>query len=315
MPAERNVSELQLYPSSKTSAEWSTVSAAVRNNSFFSACVEDERLLGGLQELISKALDEGWSVGGFIDEALIMLDNIAADPDVEQDEEFQKSFEQLYDVERLKLIFVTQRDLSSGYKAFCEAFDPMQLQAYPAWEFYRQAGAKEENKRRDHVKHEGVAKLKTDIKFWLARNHPDIGGFGNPYGPWGFYSWMRVRRIPRKKAEELGLIKPGEKVTVPPEYAEWGLTQALKKQGQAGVTDLNEEQKQNVVDRCEEKDINVTEPEPDKLQVTPEPDNTDDPLNQLDEATIDAWTQQELDAISNLSEEEMLNIIFNNTDI
>lgn len=269
------------------------MSAAVRNNSFFSACIEDERLLGGLQELVNKGLDEGWSVGAFVDEALIMLDAIAADPSVEQDETFRDNFERLYDVERLRLIFTTQRDLSLGYKNFCRAFEPATLWAYPAWEFKRQPGAIEQYKRRDHVKHEGVARLKTDIKFWLARNHPSIGGFGNPYGPWGFNSWMREVQVSRKVAEEIGLLKPGEEPPIPPELAEWGLPQALKKQGQAGVTDLTREQKQNVVDRCEEKDIKVTEPEPNKLQVEPNPDNPQDPLTELDEQSVDAWLDAE----------------------
>jgi hypothetical protein len=292
---ERNVGQLPLYPSSRTSAEWNQVDVAVRNNSFFSACIEDERLLAALQKLVDIAIDEGWSVGGFIDEALIMLDGIAADPETKGDAIFEDDFKRLYDIERLRLIYLTQKKLSSGYSNFCEAFEPFQLQMYPAWEFRRQPGAREEYKRRDHVTHEGQIKLKTDLKFWLLRNREDIGGFGNPYGPWGFNSWMREIPVPRDKVEKMGLLKPGEKLTVPPEYSKWGIADALKQMGSAGVSDLSDEQQDNVIDRCKDEDISVTRTDDNHLQVTPDPNNKNEPLVQLEEATLEEWAQQEVE--------------------
>lgn len=257
MPTERRIVELPLYPSSNTTADWNTVSAAIRNNSFFSACVEDERLLGALQKLVGEAAENGWSVGGFIDEALQKLEAIAISPETVRDDKFRDSYERLYDVERLRLIYLTQWELSDGFRRFNEAFSPYQLYAYPAWEFHRQPGAKEENKRADHVQHEGEIRLKTDIDYWLDRNRPEIGGFGNPYGPWGFNSWMRELPVRRREAEALGLIQPGEKLTVPPGLAEWGLPQALDGMGRAGTSDLTPDQQQNVIDRCDKEGIKV----------------------------------------------------------
>lgn len=262
MPTERRITELPLYPSSNTTADWNTVSAAVRNNSFFSACVEDERLLGALQRLVGEAAENGWSVGSFIDEALQLLDAIATDPETVKDDKFRESFDILYDVERLRLIYLTQWELSDGYRRFSEAFEPYKLYAYPAWEFHRQPGAKEENKRSDHVQHEGEIRLKTDIAYWLDRNRPEIGGFGNPYGPWGFNSWMRELPVRRREAEALGLIQPGEKLTVPPGLAEWGMPQAIDGMGRAGASDLTPEQQQRVIDRCDEQGIKVVREEP-----------------------------------------------------
>lgn len=309
--AQRRVSDLKLSPSANTTAGWQGVSAAVRNTSFFSACVEDERILAALQQLVDKAVNEGWSVSAFIDEALYMLDDIRlgrypGSEDRERGEEFDKSYDILYDVNRLRLIYLTQMQLAAGFRQFVEDFDPFELQVYPAWEFYRQPGAKEQYKRTDHVKHEGFIRLKTDLKFWLARNSPDQGGFGNPYGPWGFNSWMRTYPIERERAEELGLIKPGERLQIPVEYEEWNIRNVIQNIGTASVVDLLPEQRQNVVDRCEEEGITVEE-EDDKLHVVPGND-PNDPLNIIDEESAEDWLRREME---DMSEEDILNEILN----
>lgn len=310
MPAGRNISDLTLYPSSDTSAEWAMVEPVVRNNAFFSACVEDERLLGALQKLAAQADTESWSVGLFLDEAVQMLDNIAADAGTVKDDAFRESFDILYNVERLRLIYLTQRELTAGYANFQEEFTPFKLRMAPAWKFHRQPGAKEQNKRADHVRHEGEVRLKTDIAYWLDRNRPEIGGFGNPYAPWGFNSWMRSLPVRRKEAESLGLLKPGEQLTVPPALAEWSLLRAMNQVGQASVPDLTPEQQQRVVERCAEKGIAVLEmqPEPQKtvLQVLPNPKDPNDPLTNLEDATLEAWLNEEAQRIDSMSEADWL---------
>jgi hypothetical protein len=188
-------------------------------------------------------------------------------------------------------------------------FDPYQLQVYPAWEFYRQAGAKEQNKRTDHVKHEGFIRLKTDLPFWLARNRAEIGGFGNPYGPWGFNSWMTTIKVDRERAEDLGLIKPGERLQIPAEYADWNIGNVIQNIGTASVTDLLPEQRQNVVDRCAEEGITVQEEE-DTLHVVPG-ESPQDPLNILEEENLDDWLQREQERLDQMSEEEILKEILN----
>ena len=307
---ERVVGQLQLFPSSRTSAEWSMVSAAVRNNAFFSACIEDERLLSALQKLVDQAIDDGWSVGGFIDEALQELDMIALDAEKQKDETFQDNFKRLYDSERLRLIYMTQMQLSNGYRLFSEAFDPYQLNVYPAWKFHRQPGAKEEYKRKDHVDHEGEIRLKTDIEYWLARNRSEIGGFGNPYGPWGFNSWMRELPVDREKAEKIGLLKRGEKLSIPPALAEWNLPQAIQQVGKQGVSDLTPEQRQNVITRCADEGITVAQPTENTLQVVPAADSPDDPLAALDAAVVDAWVTQQVHDIAEQSKVSPLELAF-----
>lgn len=312
--AERRVRDLKLSPSAHTTAGWHGVSAAVRNTSFFSACVEDERILAALQELVDRAIQNGWSVTAFVEHALNMLDDIRLErypgsEGRERGQEFDDSFDLLYDINRLRLIYQTQRDLANGFRQFVEDFDPFELQVYPAWEFVRQPGAKEENKRTDHVKHEGSIRLKTDLPFWLARNSPDQGGFGNPYGPWGFNSWMRVFPVDRETAEAMGLIKPGERLQIPAEYAEWNIGNVIQSIGTASVTDLLPEQRRRVVERTKEQGITVEE-EDDKLHVVPG-DDPQDPLNILDEESLEDWLKQEQERLDNMSEEEILNEILN----
>lgn len=314
--AQRRVRDLRLSPSAHTTAGWQGVSAAVRNTSFFSACVEDVRILAALQELVDRAIQNGWSVTSFVEHALNMLDDIRLErypgsEGREHGQEFDDSFDILYDINRLRLIYQTQRDLANGFRQFVEDFDPFELQVYPAWEFVRQPGAKEENKRTDHVKHEGAIRLKTDLPFWLARNSPDQGGFGNPYGPWGFNSWMRVFPVDRETAEAMGLIKPGERLQIPAEYAEWNIGNVIQNIGTASVTDLLPEQRQSVVDRCEEEGITVQE-EDDTLHVVPG-DDPQDPLNVLEEENLDDWVQREMDRLNGMSEEEILNEILNDS--
>ena len=314
MPSpSRSIKDLKLYPSAKNSADWGDVSASVRNSAFFSACVEDERLLAALQKLVALAASEGWSPTAFIDNAMSMLEDIRLEQTKEgPSEKFEDSYARLYNQERLRLIYRTQREMANGYRLFTKAFEPLYLNAYPAWEFKRQAGAKEDNKRPDHVQHEGDIRLKTDIKYWLERNRAEIGGFGNPYGPWGFNSWMRTLNVDRDKAEALGLVKPGERLQVPPEYAEWNIATAIRQIGTASVADLKPKQRETVVERCEEENILVTMDD-ETLQITPS-EEPSDPLNKLEEQTLEDWFAQEEARINLLTEEEILEELLSITD-
>ena len=273
--------ELELYPSAMTSAEWAEMEPAVRNNAFFSACVEDERVLAALKKLVDEALAEGLSPQEFVRRALLMLEAIRLTPpeDGAEREVFEKSVEILYDPERLRLILRTQEQMASGYAAFCKAFERVQLLLNPGWRFVRQPGAK--TKRDDHVKHEGAVRLKTDWQFWLARNDPAFGGFGNPYAPFGFNSWMRTFPVSREECEKLGLLKPGEKVTIPDELFNWNLPETLRQMGTASTAELPKDAVDRIIDRCKDEGVQV-EPVPgeERVQVVPPPE--------LDDKLVDA---------------------------
>lgn len=287
-----HVGSLKLSPSAKNSAEWLMVEPAVRATSFFSACVEDERVLGGLQKLVQQAMEEGMSMQDFVAEALSMLEFIKLEPPQGDEEKkaFRYSIDTLYNPERLRLIYRTQEQLANGYARVCEAFEPDWLNMFPAWMFVRVDGAKEDQKRPDHVKHENAIRLKSDIQFWLDRNSFDQGGFGNPYGPWGFNSWMQTFDVDRETAEALGLLQPGETVEAPKELAEWGLAHVLQQVGTASTKGLSVEAVERVVERCEQEGVPVQEQDG-ALQVSSEAG----PIGELSDAAFDAWMDDILD--------------------
>lgn len=301
---KQHVRRLKLFPSAKDSAEWNQVDAAVRATSFFSACVEDERVLRGLQGMVQAAMEEGMSMQEFVTEALNMLDFIRLEaPEGEEEKKvFKYSIDTLYSPERLRLIYRTQEQLAHGYAAFCEAYEKDWLDEFPAWEFVRQPGAKEDQKRPDHVAHEGDIRLKTDIQYWLDRNSFDQGGFGNPYGPWGYNSWMRTYDVDRETCELLGLLKPGERVKPPKELANWNLPGLLQQLGTAGMAELDAVQADSIAERCKEVGVPVQRVKMQGYEQLQVDMNADGVLGDLTKQTFEQWLDEDLSDLFELDD-------------
>ncbi|MBN8247760.1 MAG: hypothetical protein J0L84_09995 [Verrucomicrobia bacterium] len=115
--------------------------------------------------------------------------------------------------QRLGLIFDVQTQAATRFGDWKQGLDPDVLDEFPAQRFIREVGV--EAPRKSHEANEGEVRLKTDLEFWLAMNSPEIGGFGVPWGPWGFNSGMGVEDVDRGEAEALGLLEPGQKVETP----------------------------------------------------------------------------------------------------
>lgn len=187
--------------------EWRRrVPAYIRNYLFYIPNIEDKDLLILAYEILKKNIECCNQVSGVIDEMYISLEKYA--PKAKTDD-----YKLLMDSERIRTMYLTQMQLQFGHNLFKESFDKFSLNAYPAWCFHRQAGAIN-NKRKHHVENEGCVKLKTDLDFWISMNDENKGGFGNPFGPWGFNSWMRALPESRCKVEKLGLLKKGEKIDI-----------------------------------------------------------------------------------------------------
>lgn len=281
----------KLVPSKRSLKDWKKeVPAFIRNYMFFISGVDDMEVLQCMYLLVKEALDEGWSVGKFVDEGLQKLDT------------FDRSRVcSLYDIERLRCIYLTQMSLLSGYRNFVDAFDHYFLQMYPAWEFFRQAGAL--TKRPDHVKNEGQIHLKTDLDFWISMNDENDGGFGNPYSPFGFNSWMTTLGVERDEAEAMGIIAPGERLYLSPANREkWGLPLLTD-------DDFNDPERLKVVKELKkwgvweirEKILNSFKPPKKKPEPEPEPD----PEPELD-PEIQAWVNEELERLNKMTDEEIL---------
>lgn len=288
------------------------MSAAERAGKFFLSCVEDERLLQEMQKLVEECLAEGVSEAEFVHRATRLLDELIDpatgrpyhDPEAIQELPYDERIKRDRDVSvldsaaRLKLIFRTQNALAQGVKQWLRDSRPDRLERYPAWRFVRQPGAK--TKRTDHVLHEEDVRLITDMPYWLARNDPSFGGFNNPFPPFGYNSWMRVERVSRAEAEQLGLLQPGEPITIPPEMealAQVVRGQTVDQSNSASIDSLPPDAQKRVKERCEEAGLTL-EPSPDGKSLTARVNDASD-----DDAEV------MLDIIDLVGEEEAKDVI------
>ena len=179
---------------SLTSAEWQNVPVEIRQRAFFAANIENARFLSKAKSLIQEQIRRQ-ARGERVKRA-----------------DFVRKMTGLFDISesRLKLIFDVNTQQARAYGFWKESQNPRVAEAFPAQKFFRRYRKKEP--RPLHEANKGVIKRKDDIPFWLAMNDPAIGGFGVPYGPWGFNSGMDVKDISRRYAERIGLVKKGEKV-------------------------------------------------------------------------------------------------------
>lgn len=254
------------------SYEWrAQVAVALRERAFFSATVENARVLQTMQDHLSdylqKAIDP--EIGGLkaqgraefvadmrelcIREGLGKVDpetgRIAAEID-------EGDLTDLRSMARLQLIFDTQTEQANEYGYWSQGNDPDLLAAFPAQRFIRVRPVRVP--RPYHAAAAGMVRRKDDLDFWLSMN-PD---FGVPYGPWGFNSGMGVEDVDRIEAEELGLIAPGEKLSPP--------DQSLNDRLSASVRDFSPE----IIDELRDvfgEQIKITDGRAWWTGITPEP--------------------------------------------
>ena len=131
-------------------------------------------------------------------------------------------------------------------------------------------------------------------------NDENDGGFGNPYSPFGFNSWMTTFDVERDEAEAMGIIAPGERLYVPPAIREkWGLPLLFEE-------DFNDPERLKVVEELKrwgvweirEKILNSFTPP--KKKPEPEPDQEPE----LD-PEIQAWLNEELERLNKMTDEEI----------
>jgi hypothetical protein len=212
-------------PEEWDSADWAAERPAVRVRSFFSSRVESARFLDRAQGLIfdylAKVRDDvttpdgekttALRVGGREDFVMLMR-RFMIEEGMARPEEFQRvnqgDLEDIRSVSRLRLIFDTNVRQAYGYGQWRQGMKPAVRRAFPAARFVRVRGVLEPRPR--HAAHEGEVRLKTDMDWWAKyQNDPEIGGFGVPWGPYGFYSGMGQEDVPRDEAKRLGLPLDG----------------------------------------------------------------------------------------------------------
>ena len=221
-------------PSYLTSAEWAALPAQKRRESFYSATIASSRVLQSARNLITNFLEDtidpqtgGYKVQNREDFRQMAREMMVKEGIItpEQADSGSSDITDLASNERLNLIFDTQVAMARDFSQWqnwvsSEAF----INQFPAARFERLPGAT--RKRQRHVEAENEVRRWDDFAFWTYQNGEDIGGFGNPYGPFGYNSYMKQTPVTRAEAERLGVIRPGEKIR-PIDVRQWGGTQKI----------------------------------------------------------------------------------------
>lgn len=251
----------KVRPGPFTSQDWASVAPAIRQRAFFSATINSARVLHRMRSMLldwqSGAVETILTPSGATETAfketglakfrekaadLLVSEGLASKSDFKNE-----SIKNVVSNSRLKLIFNTNTAQAQDFAIYqSRVADPERINRFPAAEFVRTPGARVPRDR--HVANEGAIRRYDDLQFWLNQNAPDIGGFGVPWGPWGFNSYMTTFPIPRRRAEKLGLVKPGEKV-MPPDLTQFGVTlpTRLNKGVTASVDDITPEIRQQAI--------------------------------------------------------------------
>ncbi len=202
------------------SADWREMPLALADRAFFSSQIESVRLLqamkDGLGDFLTGArevLPDGQTAlklgsrAEFVKQMSTLSQSLGLGP---LDPDLKGTLRDITSERRLGLIFDVQTQAAYDYGSWKQGQDPDILDEFPAQRFIRETDVTKP--RVVHQQNEGVVKLKSDLDFWTGMNSPVIGGFGVPWGPWGFNSGMGVEDVDRAEAEALGLIQPGQKV-------------------------------------------------------------------------------------------------------
>lgn len=115
----------------------------------------------------------------------------------------QKDVRDTRSVARLRLIFDTNVRQAYGFGQWKQGMKPAVLRAFPAARLIRDRGVSEPRPR--HQDNLGEVLLKTDSRWAEFHNDPLIGGFGVPWGPYGFNSGVTQEDVDRHEAKALGL--------------------------------------------------------------------------------------------------------------
>lgn len=210
-----------------TSREWERVPAEIRDRAMFSARVENERLLAGMQERLKARLalakKDGRTMdrGVFIEEMREELRKVG----YQRGDAKRGGLQDLKSTRRLGLIFDMNVAQAQGYARWKADQTPEGLGNEPAYELIR---TRERLERRDWPV---IWSQRGGEFFSGAGSNPDypagpgrmiatkndpvwtaISRFGTPWPPYDWGSGMGLRGIGRSEAEALGVIGPEDEV-------------------------------------------------------------------------------------------------------
>jgi len=197
-----------------SSSEWSDVPVELRLRALFSSRVESVQMLQKMKDLIADFL-AGNRLTNDQGETYLSVGSRSAF--VDQMQKFMRAngidrttgdIEDITSEARLSLIFNTQVRQAQDFGNWKQGMDPDVLDAFPAQRFIRVEDVKEP--RQSHEQYQDQVYLKTD-PIWIVINQD----FGVPWGPWGWGCGHDVEDVDRPYAEKHGLLRPGERLTIP----------------------------------------------------------------------------------------------------
>lgn len=218
--AIRFLLEKEQLPASWDSASWQSQEPDFATKAFFSAKVENARFLdraqGFIFDYLAKTRETIVKPNGDVVTALqisgreqfvkrmrdfMITEGMAASSefrDVDQDD-----IADIRSLARLRLIFDTNVRQAYGYGQWKQGTTPAVIKAFPAARLIRDRGVKEPRPR--HQANLGEVLLKTDPRWSDFHNAREIGGFGVPWGPYGFNSGVTQEDVGKAEARQLGL--------------------------------------------------------------------------------------------------------------
>jgi hypothetical protein len=119
----------------------------------------------------------------------------------------QTDVTELGSLARLRLIFDTNVRQAYGFGQWKQGMTPAVLKAFPAARLIRERGVSEPRSR--HQDNLGEVLLKTDPRWAEFHNAKEIGGFGVPWGPYGFGSGVTQEDVSKADARKYGLDVDG----------------------------------------------------------------------------------------------------------
>lgn len=198
-----------LVTSGLSSAEWTAMSAAVRDRAFFSSRIESVRFLETCRTRIAQLLDGAKNKDGAITSRAQVVSDIMR---AARDAGISKGTESLKDpgsVARANVIIDTNAAMAAGYARAEQSNTLGARLAFPAQELvrveermvHRQWRSIWESKGGKIYEGKRMIALKED-PIWIA-----ISAFGHPYPPFNFNSGMGLEDVSYDEAVKLGVIK------------------------------------------------------------------------------------------------------------
>ena len=218
MTAADKILQKALVGSDLDSREWSAIQAGLRDRAFFSAKVEEARILAEARRMCADVADGRMDASEFRRDMRKVLDQTGyAAPG--------GGIRDMRTRARLDLVLDTQVRQARGWAQWKEATTAGALAAFPAQELVRVRQVKVERKWRERWTANGgrlfggrMVALKND-PVWTR-----ISRFGTPYPPFDFNSGMGVEDVDWDEAVELGLLKDDDP---PPKMEDRGFNDGL----------------------------------------------------------------------------------------